>query len=211
MIYVFSIYSAETGELLPGAAPELAVFQRTNLDGSVDDLGPGDVEIADAANGTYSFTIDDAFFELGCTIDLVIDCGEDSAARFLEDHLRGDLFRIQSVQVADADIDFTIKRTGLTPAFEEHLLDARGGHLKMSDAATVAFRMRAVGSDILTVNAAAEVVNASRGLVRYVWQAGDTDAPGVYDAEFIVTDGEDLRVLPSSTFFRIEILPSLAD
>jgi hypothetical protein len=45
---------------------------------------------------------------------------------------------------------------------------------------TVRFRMRAVGSAVLKVDAAATVVSSPAGTVRYDWQAADVDTAGQY-------------------------------
>jgi hypothetical protein len=63
--------------------------------------------------------------------------------------------------------------------------------------ATVRFRMRAVlGGPLL--GGVCTLTDASAGKVRYVWQAGDLNVPGSYNAEFEITFGDgSIRTVPN--------------
>lgn len=56
----------------------------------------------------------------------------------------------------------------------------------LTDATGVTFKMRYEGKKDLKVNTAASIVDAANGGVKYNWQEGDTDTPGVYYAEWEV-------------------------
>lgn len=56
----------------------------------------------------------------------------------------------------------------------------------------------------------AVIVNAVAGEVKYEWVDGDTDIPGSYFAEWVVTlSGGKKRRFPNVGFFTIHIHPSL--
>lgn len=77
--------------------------------------------------------------------------------------------------------------------------------------ATVTFVMRLEGSAIAKVNAAATIVSASEGKVRYDWGASDTDTVGMYQAEWSVTfPGAIKRTFPSPGYLWVEVQESLA-
>lgn len=68
-----------------------------------------------------------------------------------------------------------------------HDLDDTTRALDLSTAASLKFQMRKPDDRRFTVNAAAAVVNASTGRVKYSWAANDLAVPGDYDVQFEVT------------------------
>ena len=69
---------------------------------------------------------------------------------------------------------------------------------------TVDLRMRPVGSDTLKVDAAATVVSAAAGTVRYDWASADLDTPGSYRAWWRVTLAS--AKVQESAEFDVEVL-----
>lgn len=86
--------------------------------------------------------------------------------------------------------DFVIARGDRREALRAVLQDSLGQPVNLVGC-TVRFRMREYDDATRTVDAPAVVeddgTEANRGRVRYDWQPGETDDPGVYYAVFVVT------------------------
>jgi hypothetical protein len=59
--------------------------------------------------------------------------------------------------------------------------------LDLNGALGVKFQMRKADDKLLTVDAAAQVTNASQGLVSYSWAADDLNIEGEYETQWQVT------------------------
>lgn len=103
-------------------------------------------------------------------------------------------------------VDFFMKQGDTLPSIGATLFDDAGNPLNLS-AATVAFSMADQDSGIVA-SGPAVVVDGPGGKVRYDWQVGDTDVPGVFRAEWIVTFGGDLNIqvrVPNDSFHVVKI------
>jgi hypothetical protein len=78
------------------------------------------------------------------------------------------------------------------PSITETITTAGGTPVDLTGA-TVAFKMRAVGSATLKVNAAATIVSPTLGQVRYDWAAIDVDTAGQYLVWWTVTVGSNTQ------------------
>jgi hypothetical protein len=103
---------------------------------------------------------------------------------------------------------FNIGQGDTSPVLDFLLLPAT---VVLTDA-TVLFRWRPVG-ETTWVNEAPAVVAVATGTptVRYLWSAGDTDTPGLYEAQFVITYADSaVETFPNTAFITINIggLPS---
>lgn len=105
---------------------------------------------------------------------------------------------------------FNIKQNDTSPAIVATLQDANGTAIDLTGA-SVRFHMRAIGSNQTTVDAAATVVTPLSGIVRYAWDAADTDTVGSYQAEFEVTYADaSVETFPNDGHIRVEITDDIA-
>jgi hypothetical protein len=81
---------------------------------------------------------------------------------------------------------FVIKQNDTSPSIEATLTNINGGAINIASA-SVRFHMKNMSNNVLTVDQPATIVNAANGIVRYAWQAADTQTPGMYNCEFEVT------------------------
>jgi uncharacterized protein YfaS (alpha-2-macroglobulin family) len=80
---------------------------------------------------------------------------------------------------------FTIKQSDTSPALQATLKSADGSTINLNGC-TVRLHMKDLDGAVV-IDSAMTVTNAAGGVVRYNWQAADTDTAGTYSAEFEVT------------------------
>jgi len=103
------------------------------------------------------------------------------------------------------------KRGALWPPYRATLRRADRRALDLSGA-SVEFVMRRRGDTDPWVQAPAEVLDAERGVVRYSWEQGDTALPGIFNAEFLISDDEGLIArVPSDGYLSVHILGNLSE
>lgn len=102
---------------------------------------------------------------------------------------------------------FYIKRNDHRPPIEAALKQANGAPINLEHA-TVKFIMSNDAG--IKVEAPAQIIDATNGVVKYDWQEGDTDTAGSYQAEFEITfQDEDLMTVPNAEYIIITILSDL--
>ena len=81
---------------------------------------------------------------------------------------------------------FIMKQNDTSPSIEATLTDINGTAINLNDA-SVRFHMKNLSNSVVVVDAAATIVTAASGIVRYDWQSADTAKAGIYSCEFEVT------------------------
>ena len=107
-------------------------------------------------------------------------------------------------------MSFCIKRNDRSPDYTATLEAPAGTPVNLTGT-TVKFIMRAEGSSgSPKVSAAATVVSAADGTVKYSWGASDTDTAGHYQAEWEVTfAGGVKRTWPPEDYLYVTVVPDL--
>lgn len=102
---------------------------------------------------------------------------------------------------------FYIKRGDTSPAIRFELEPVT---VSMTGA-TVRFQMRARSGNVVMNVAASVVTPTDVPTVEYVWQDGDTETAGLYEAEFRVTyaDGK-IETFPNAGFIPVRISEDVA-
>lgn len=105
---------------------------------------------------------------------------------------------------------FYIKQHDTSPAILATLSDATGAAIDLTDA-TIRFHMRPIGKTTVVVDAAASIVTAATGDIRYDWIGADTATIGSFQAEFEVTfPDSSIETFPNDSYVRIEIINDIA-
>ncbi len=101
-----------------------------------------------------------------------------------------------------------VKAGDSIPPCQGTALRPDGGPKDLTTATSVTFRMTPVAPGLAPdIDAPAVIVgDPVEGVLKYAWQAGDTNAPGLYRAEFFVVyeDGSD-ETFPTDGYITIEI------
>lgn len=111
--------------------------------------------------------------------------------------------------------DFSIKQGDTQPAIEAKLL-SDGDPVDLTDAAIV-FDMKHTSEDTRVKGMCTVEGDPTNGDVAYIWEDGDTDSDGTYEAEFLVDYGlpeslsefEKDETFPPDRLLRIEVTDSL--
>lgn len=113
------------------------------------------------------------------------------------------------------DPDFPIKRGDTSPPLEVQLRND-GDPIDLSGDVTAGFRMRHQQDETL-VTGLCTIENAVDGEIVYIWNDGDTDTAGRYDAEFMLdydmpenmSEFDADETFPSDRYLRIDVVESL--
>jgi hypothetical protein len=103
---------------------------------------------------------------------------------------------------------FEIKEGDTSPPFRGIAKDARGRAVELGGA-TVKFRMSPQITGLRPDIVAEATYDQATSELIYRWAAGDTNTPGLYDAEFEVTlpGGAGVETFPNGEYAVVEVLP----
>lgn len=109
---------------------------------------------------------------------------------------------------------FKMKKGDLVPALTATLTQAVGlvpaTPIDLTTATAVKFAMKARGATANKVDAAATIVSAAAGTVKYQWVGTDTDTAGFYIAEWQITWPAGKQTVPGSGYDLIQIDADIA-
>jgi len=109
--------------------------------------------------------------------------------------------------------EFTIKTGDTRPALEARLLDEDNDPRSLQYVSGVTFHMRDRNTKETVVDDTAVVLNEPEGRVAYEWSDGDTDAEGIYEAEFELTYSDQnsgIETVPNNGYITVRIREDIA-
>jgi hypothetical protein len=103
-------------------------------------------------------------------------------------------------------VDLNLGVNDLGPALQRQLGDDAGSAFDLTGVQGVFFNMVADDGTLKIDHQPAQIVDAAQRIVRYDWQTGDTDTPGMFFAQFVVvfSDGRPVT-FPNAGPMRIEV------
>lgn len=105
---------------------------------------------------------------------------------------------------------FYIKQNDTSPALKVELKASDGTAINLTGA-TVHFHMRDIETQVVKVDSAATVTQATQGHVQYNWQTGDTNNAGVFEYEFQVTYSDStIETFPNNGYSKLKITPEIS-
>ena len=106
--------------------------------------------------------------------------------------------------------NFYIKQNDTAPSIEAVLTDSTGRAKSLILASQIKFNMSTEEGSSLVNLGTASIINATKVIVSYPWQTGDTSNTGIHNAEFQVTytNGQ-IETFPNSGYIKIIIREEL--
>jgi hypothetical protein len=102
---------------------------------------------------------------------------------------------------------FTIKKGDTLPILAVVLKDGAGVAVDVSSASSKKFRMARVDAPhaYKTNRDCAFTTDGTDGAVQIALTSADTDTPGLYQGEFVITIGSDVQTFPSDGYIDIKV------
>lgn len=105
---------------------------------------------------------------------------------------------------------YHVKQNDTKEPLASTLTDSNGNAVVLTGA-TVVFHMRIFGAATSKVSAAATIVSATLGQVKYTWTGTDLDTPGEYEGEFQVAFSDaTIQSFPNAGGLIVFVHPEIA-
>lgn len=104
--------------------------------------------------------------------------------------------------------DIFLKQKDRLPKLRATLMDGNGPINLTGATVKVWFRLKA-GGEGSERSGNCTIIDPENGVVEYAWAAGDTDVPGDYYVEFVVTITGMTMTFPNDGYLSMTILPDL--
>lgn len=102
-----------------------------------------------------------------------------------------------------------LKVGDVLPRLRKNLLNGDGTPVDLTGG-TVTLRMRALHGAVKIAAGAVSIVDAPAALVEYAWQAADSDTPGIFDYEWVITYSGNTETVPNNGFGQLTIGKNLS-
>lgn len=103
---------------------------------------------------------------------------------------------------------FYIKQNDTSPSLSATLTDYNGTAINLTGA-TARLHMKDL-EGTLKIDAAMTISNADAGIIKYDWQAGDTDTVGTYNVEFQITYSDSsIETFPNHGYETVVVVGEL--
>ena len=107
-----------------------------------------------------------------------------------------------------AAIEHVLKAGDTFPSIYVTVTDSLGNVVNLTGASVDFVMVRDTGDLVITDDAILD--DPADGVVRYDWQTGDTDVPGRYNIEFVVTfANRKILTAPNGEYIELLIVPRL--
>lgn len=106
---------------------------------------------------------------------------------------------------------FYIKQNDTAPSIQVVLTDSNGRVKSLANASSVRFNMSTDAGVNVIAGEPGSIINPTKGIVSYEWQAGDTANVGPHNAEFeIVYVNGQVETFPNSSYIKVIVKAELA-
>lgn len=104
---------------------------------------------------------------------------------------------------------FAIKQHDRRPYLTGTIKQPNGSPMNLSGVTAAYLIIRKTGSNSVLLRKPVIFTDPANGRFQYVWETGDTDSPGTYDAEIELQWGAEPQTVPVDSYYRIIVVDDL--